>query len=319
MERGKPKVLFVDDEAALLDAIHRSLRSFAASWDMTFLTNPVEALAAAKSGQFDVIVSDLRMPGMDGLEMLKNLRDAGVQSQAIILTGTGDMAQAVQAINTIRIFRFYTKPCPSSALASGIEDAIAYSKPQDNAGQFAQTALDALPLAALAVDQGGKVLFSNRMGGEFLAEKSPLMLDANEICRAMTPGETMALHQAIAGVARGGLPLVLALTGKDDERFSALVEAPAACDMENAAILFVRALDGQGAPSIGALKQLFGLSPTEARLAHELAKGQDVRDAAQAMGVTVNTARTYLRTIFQKTGVNRQSELMRLLISATGG
>lgn len=319
MNRGKPRILFVDDEAALLDGIRRGLRSHAADWDMTFMTNPLEALAAARDSRFDVIVSDLRMPEMGGLELLSALRKAGIESQAIILTGTGDMQSAMQAINTIKVFRYYTKPCPASALASGIEEAVSEAASQNEAGRYAQTALDALPLAALAVDGAGKILFANRKGAELLALKDPLCLDASGICRAMTPSETHLLHQAITGIARGAVPSVQALAGKDGERYSALIEPPPPPGSDAAAFLFVRLIDAQAAPSADALKQLFGLSPTEARLAHELATGLDVKDAAGSMGVTVNTARTYLRTIFQKTGVNRQSELMRLFANAVAG
>lgn len=315
----KPKVLFVDDEPALLDGIRRGLKSYAAVWDMNFITSPGEALAAAKTNLYDVVVTDLRMPGLTGLELLTQLRQAGCQSQTIILTGTGDMAQAIQAINTIGVFRFYTKPCPALSLAAGIEDALAEAANRMKEKNFAKAALDILPLAALAVDTACKVLFANVKGGELLVLKEPVSLDNSGICRALTPNETQALHGAIASIARGGTAEVLALSGLDERRFSVLIEPPPKPDPETAAILFVRLIDSQTAPSVATLRQLFGLSPSEARLAHELAKGFDVKEAAETLGVTVNTARTYLRTIFQKTGVNRQSELIRLFNNAIPG
>jgi DNA-binding CsgD family transcriptional regulator len=229
------------------------------------------------------------------------------------------MDSALKAINALKVFRYYTKPCPASVLASGIEEAIEEANLLADAEKFASSALDALPLAALSVDLSGKVLFANRAGGELLAAREPLNLDASGVCRALTPSETNELHQATTSVARGGLPVVLALSGRNGERYSVLIEPPAKPGAETAALLFVRQIDGQAAPSPETLKHLFGLSPTESKLAHELAQGLDVKEAALAMGVTVNTARTYLRTIFQKTGVNRQSELIRLLNGAVAG
>lgn len=319
MTDAKPKILFVDDEQALLDGVKRGLRSFAANWDMTFLSDPRKAFDLASSNGFDVIVSDLRMPGLGGLDLLGELRKVGVEAQAIVLTGTGDMETAIQAINAVGVFRYYTKPCPALSLAEGIKEALAKALPKKNTGNYAQAALDALPLAALAVNTAGKILYSNRKGEELLGAKEPILADANGICRALTPSETHSLHQSLMAVARGGVPVVLALSGLEEKRYSALIEPPNGQEDETAALMFVRLLDSKGAPSPAALKELFGLSPTEARLAHELATGLDVKEAAAALGVTVNTARTYLRTIFQKTNVNRQSELIRLLTSSVAG
>ena len=62
------------------------------------------------------------------------------------------------------------------------------------------------------------------------------------------------------------------------------------------------------------LRELYSLTPGEARLASWLLQGKSVEEAAAAMGVTLNTARAYLKRIYQKTGVRRQPELMRLLL-----
>src|SRR6187551_2049502 len=70
------KVLFVDDEPRVLEALERSLRIGGVSWETRFVTSGVAALAALDQGQFDVIVSDMRMPGMDGAALLPPLRRA---------------------------------------------------------------------------------------------------------------------------------------------------------------------------------------------------------------------------------------------------
>jgi CheY-like chemotaxis protein len=64
-------VLFVDDEARLLDGLKRSLRPIRDAWDMTFVTSGEEALATLAQARFDVLVSDMRMPGMDGAQLMK--------------------------------------------------------------------------------------------------------------------------------------------------------------------------------------------------------------------------------------------------------
>ena len=63
------------------------------------------------------------------------------------------------------------------------------------------------------------------------------------------------------------------------------------------------------------LHQLYRLTRTEARLVAALAEGERLEDAAQALGVTLGTGRTYLKRVFQKMGVSRQVDLMRLVLS----
>lgn len=315
----KPLILFVDDEPAVLDGIRRSLHAKSANWDLVFLSEPLKALEFAKTSRVDVVVSDLRMPGMTGLELLGAMRDAGIVSQAIILTGTGDLDSAVQAINHIKVFRYYTKPCPASALAEGIEEALAVARRTEMlANPAALSALDALPMAALAVDADAKLLFANRRGGELLSSRDPIFLDGLGICRARLLGKDESLKDAIDGLTAeaDAHVRVYALESQDGRRFSMLVEPPQNGAGEVAAILFLRPIDGLAPPSADELRRLFAFSPAEARLAHELAKGQDLKEAAEALGVTINTARTYLRVVFQKAGVNRQSELIRLIGAA---
>jgi len=64
--------------------------------------------------------------------------------------------------------------------------------------------------------------------------------------------------------------------------------------------------------------RLLGLTQTEARIAQALAKGRVLEDAAKHCGVTISTARTYLKSIFAKTRTSRQSELLRLIWTSTG-
>jgi DNA-binding NarL/FixJ family response regulator len=320
MNNVRPRILFVDDEQALLNGVRRALRDHDSAWDMTFLNDSLAALELAKLNGFDVIVTDLRMPGLTGLELLDRLRKEGVSAQVIILTGTGDMDSALKAINSLGVFRYYTKPCPASVLATGIEEAILEAGLQSDAAAYAASALDALPLAALAVDAQAKVLFANRSGGELLAARAPIALDGGGYCRALSVKETLTLHETIQDVARGGHATVLALAGRDNEdRFSILVEPPAKACSETAALLFVRRINDQDAPSSATLQHLFSLSPTEANLAHQLARGLDLKEASEELGITLNTARTYLRAIFQKTSVNRQSELIRLFNTSIAG
>lgn len=68
------KILFVDDEPRVLDGLRRMLHARRHEWDMTFVTSGEEALKVLASAPYDVIVSDMRMPGMDGSQLLDEVR-----------------------------------------------------------------------------------------------------------------------------------------------------------------------------------------------------------------------------------------------------
>ncbi|MBF0093163.1 MAG: DNA-binding response regulator [Alphaproteobacteria bacterium] len=311
----RPRVLFVDDDPRVLEGLRRSFEGLDVDWELSFQADPLEAERLARDGGFDVIVCDLSMPVLDGLGLLGRLRASGVRSQTIILTGTGDMASAVNAINSVGVFRYYTKPCPAPQLASGIAEAIEKGR----RGGLAAAALDVLPFATIAVDRAMTVVFTNRRGAELLVEGDAIMIDRGGICRANTPDASKTFHAAVAAVASSGQPAVLALAGRSGQEHSVLIEPAEATTPGAIAILFIRELDAIVLPDPEAIRTLFHLTASEARLAHVLASGQDVKEAARSIGITPSTARTYLKAIFMKTGVNRQSELIRLLCSSVPG
>ncbi|MGE5477540.1 MAG: DNA-binding response regulator [Bacteroidales bacterium] len=319
---SRPKILFVDDEQPVLDGLRRAFHDASADWDMVFEADPLRARELALATAFQVIVTDLRMPGLGGLELLAQLREAGCQSSCLVLTGTGDMNSALEAINRGGVFRFFTKPCAPAVLRQGIADALARQEQRAGGAQLALAALDRLPFAALALDGRFRPVFTNRAGGLLLAAAEVLRLDGGGICRAHVPAETAALHQAVQATAGDGESRVLGLTGRDESRYSALVEpaTDAGGPADGAlALVFVREIDTCPLPTPEALRDLFSLSMSEARLAHALASGLDIKEAAELQGVTLSTARTYLKRLFQKTGANRQAELVRLLLNAVAG
>jgi len=118
----RSRLLLVDDERAVVDGLRRLLgREYA----VTTATSGAEALALMASGpQFDVIVSDMRMPEMDGAAFLARARAHTPDSARILLTGQTDITSAMAAVNNGAIFRFLAKPCDivelRAALVAGV-------------------------------------------------------------------------------------------------------------------------------------------------------------------------------------------------------
>jgi len=111
---SKARVLFVDDEENVLNGVRRSLRG---DFDVHTALSGAEALQLLEQGEpFGVIVSDCRMPGMDGIELLQRVSDVSPLSVRIMLTGNMDQETAVQAVNAGEVFKFLNKPCEADAL-----------------------------------------------------------------------------------------------------------------------------------------------------------------------------------------------------------
>lgn len=116
------KILFVDDEPNVLQSIRRSLRK---EFDVDTAEGGEEALGMLKAnGTYAIIVSDMRMPGMNGVELLAQAKKDSPDTVRMMLTGNADQQTAVDAVNHGDIFRFLNKPCESEQLASAIRNGL---------------------------------------------------------------------------------------------------------------------------------------------------------------------------------------------------
>jgi len=116
-------LLIIDDDPNLLSAMRRQLRG-----RVTVETagSGEEAVARIKGDALrpDVVICDMRMGGMDGVETLRRIKEISPDTIRLMLTGNADMQTAIDAINTGAIFRFLTKPCPPELLDAGLNAAL---------------------------------------------------------------------------------------------------------------------------------------------------------------------------------------------------
>ena len=116
------KILCVDDELNLLLSLQRQLRK---QFHIDSALGPEKALAAIeREAPYAVVVSDLQMPGMNGLELLARVKELSPESVRIMLTGQADLETAIAAVNQGNIFRFLTKPCSAEELAHTLTAAL---------------------------------------------------------------------------------------------------------------------------------------------------------------------------------------------------
>ncbi len=116
------KILFVDDEPNVLQSIRRSLRK---KFDLDTAEGGEAALQKLEEdGGFAVVVSDMRMPGMNGVELLSQAKKRWPETVRVMLTGNADQQTAVDAVNEGDVFRFLNKPCETDDLARTVTAAI---------------------------------------------------------------------------------------------------------------------------------------------------------------------------------------------------
>ena len=116
------KILCVDDDPNILAGFRRALRK---DFDIHTAEGGDEGIATVlKNAPFAVVVSDMRMPGMNGVQFLARVKEIAPDSVRVMLTGNSDQQTAMNAVNEGSIFRFLTKPCPPETLAKTLDAAI---------------------------------------------------------------------------------------------------------------------------------------------------------------------------------------------------
>lgn len=119
----RPKILCVDDEPNVLEGLKLHLRRHYTVHTAT--GGPLALKCLEREGPFAVVLSDMRMPGMDGAILLGQIRRRSPDTTRMLLTGHADLDSAIAAVNEGQLFRFLLKPCPPLTLLQAFEAGIA--------------------------------------------------------------------------------------------------------------------------------------------------------------------------------------------------
>lgn len=116
------RVLFVDDEPAVLDGLRGRLRALRSRWEMAFVEDAARAIAEMEVRPVDVIVSDMRMPGMDGARLLSTVRDRWPETIRIVLSGYAEDEQSKRLLTVAH--QYLNKPCDAQQIENAIERCV---------------------------------------------------------------------------------------------------------------------------------------------------------------------------------------------------
>ncbi len=124
MNEQEARILLVDDEPHILKALSRLLKQY----QLTTANDGEEALQLAKTQEFDVVISDYRMPGINGIEFLIFFKQMQPNSVRLMLTGHADLEGTQQAINEAQVFRFINKPWNNVEIINAIDNGLAHQR-----------------------------------------------------------------------------------------------------------------------------------------------------------------------------------------------
>ena len=203
----------------------------------------------------------------------------------------------------------------SERIGAGEVERVLYSK-----------VLDRLSVGVLILDTTGRVIKCSSKAEETLAARDGLHLQLGKLratCAKEDRKLQFAIKEAISAAARGEPPACcgLALTKSSGNRSLGLIVQPVTVAQRGTATspmvaIYVRDPEANSDVESGLVRQLFDLSPAEAAVARRLAAGLSLEDAAHSLAISRNTARAHLRSIFSKSGISRQTELVRLMLNS---
>ena len=140
----KPKILFVDDEQNILDSLRLSMRCMRVKWDVSFALGARAALELLEQQPHEVVISDMRMPGMDGAQLLGEVQLRYPKSVRIILSGYSEEESVLKTIKLAH--QYLSKPCRPVDLIEAVEKALTLRDVLENQQIKALvSSLDALP------------------------------------------------------------------------------------------------------------------------------------------------------------------------------
>lgn len=122
-------ILVLDDEPAIVNAMRRVIGRIPKSWlaqpcNVAGFSDPSTALTSLSETDYDAVVSDLRMPGMSGLEFLRHAQQLQPDAMRIIISGHGDFKVVLEALNETQVYRFVPKPWDEKELQLALVQAL---------------------------------------------------------------------------------------------------------------------------------------------------------------------------------------------------
>ena len=315
------RLLCIDDDPLALDQLRAVIDILHPPIERSYFGSPRRAIEAHRAAPFDIVLSDLKLGATTGLKVIESMKAFAPGSIYMLLSGEADLDSALEAMNETHAFRFLTKPARAQTLGPGLESAIdeIHQRRQNAISGTAIDAFDGLPMAVLSVDPDGRILYANDPARRILLEHRSFDHRDPARLKPADPKAAARVLEFLRGAAgqrpSPDQPAILRIEARDDAPAVTLTVIAATGAGDGRLIHLI--MSDPARRSVAQPSQLgvaLGLTPSEARIVHGLVESGSVEEAARGAGVSLSTARTYLKNVYHKTGVSKQAELVRLAL-----
>jgi CheY-like chemotaxis protein len=217
MSSERPTILCVDDEPSILRALRRVF--IEEPWEVLLAESGAEGLAILEERDVELVLSDFRMPGMNGVEFLKRVKELRPDPVRVLLTGYADTDVIVSALNEGEIYRYINKPWNETELLDVVKKALEHGRLRrenvalgarlDGEGsalqalQLARQLIEDLPLAIFGLDADGVLVLANARAREL--DPRELDLDGDALSPDAEPTvEPLVVDDEVLGVVVQG-------------------------------------------------------------------------------------------------------------------
>ena len=313
-----PGLILVDDDQAVCDGLVRALHRVRPQWRVHHCCQGEQALELLQASPCDVLISDFGMPGQNGLDLIAAAKRINPALDCFLLTGIGDYDLAVRALNSGQVSQYFTKPCAISEIVHAVEVGIERHKAGlASLSGMGRAALEALSTGVFVIERDtGLILHTNQVAERVLAHRDGLHRNGKGVLCLSNSHDDDAFRALLREHDTDGSSTPSFMSFTRPSGLASYCGVIKNMDEEGRAlVVLVSDPSERHAPPPQALIDLFGLTPSEALIAHTLAQGESLEHAALTSGITVSSARTYLKRVFAKTQTRSQSELVSRILS----
>lgn len=312
----------IDDDPLALEQLKRAVSRLAGVVRCDYFGSPARALEAHEREPAELVLSDLQLGATTGLELVSKMHQSAPGSVYMLMSGEADLESALAAMNQAHVFRFLTKPIKADDIERGVNDAVRELNLR-KMRQISNTTLDAIQkmnLAIAVVDLEGRIVYQNRPARHVIRDSGAFDTGRDDLLRSVDPVTTKTFLTFLETIAQSntndGDKNTFRFTRRDHSNSIVVSVIKTDFGVQHLPHFSLVVCDPARKNVVTAkdIAQALDLTPSEARVVHGLVDGASVEDAAKFAGVSVSTARTYLKVVFSKTGVSRQAELVRLAL-----
>lgn len=316
-------ILCVDDDPICLDHLKAELAKVRGSFSVCYCLSAQAALMTHRQNPAQIVISDLRMGPANGIDLIAEMTAFAPESLYVLLSGQADLKAALAALNELKVFRFLEKPAAREQLQLTLDSAVTELnlKRLRSISTVCHSTMNTMHNGIIFLNDRLQITYSNEEAKKIINASRVFETGTDGVLKSRAPRETKDFHDFMRALAKG-------LEGEDQKsifRFERR-ESPIPVTVsvvfhpktESAAAFYSAIIADPSATrtNVSAIASALNILPSEAKVVCGIVDGLSLEEAAALANVSVHTARSYLKSVFQKTGVSRQAELVRLALLA---